>query len=89
MTGTAMIGLAAGTARLPVFQDTHTRVKETSDLWLGALVGRLGHDLNDGALPDLIGTEDTELDTDDGLHVRASFIKTERHSSLLNVACDV
>jgi hypothetical protein len=83
MTGAAMIRLTTGTARLTIVQNTHTRIKEASNLGLISIIGILTGNLNHGASHDFIWAEDTELDSNDILRIRSGLIETRWHSTIL------
>jgi hypothetical protein len=70
MTRAIIVGLAAGTALLAILQDTHARIKETTNLGLISLIGIIGSDFNYRPFLNLIGRENTELDTQDRFNFR-------------------
>ena len=79
MPRTGVVRLAARTTDLTVLQDAHTGIKETPDLGLIALEGRLRYHFHDRSLLDLLGRHNTELDADYCLHIRGSLIKSRWH----------
>jgi hypothetical protein len=70
MTRATVIRLATAAARLAIVEHTHTGVKETANARLISIIGSGVRNLYDGALLNLIWTENPELDTDHGLDIR-------------------
>jgi len=69
VTGAVVIRLATAAAGLAIVQNTHARIEQAPDAGLIAIVGPGIRDLDDRALLDLIGTEDTELNANNGLDI--------------------
>jgi hypothetical protein len=65
MAGAVMIGLAAGTADFSIVQDTHTRIKETSDLGFVSFIRGVRGNFYHRAPLDLLRRKDAELNTHD------------------------
>jgi hypothetical protein len=81
MAGASMICLPTAPTRLPIVEDAHARVKETTNTRLVAVVcARICH-FYDGPLFNLIRTENPELDTDHGLDIRIWTMKSGWHLS--------
>jgi beta-phosphoglucomutase-like phosphatase (HAD superfamily) len=70
MTRATVIRLTAAATRLAVVEHTHTGVKETANAGLISVIGSGVRNLYNGALLNLIWTENPELDTDHGLDIR-------------------
>jgi hypothetical protein len=70
MTRATVIRLTTAAACLAVVEHTHTGVKETANAGLIPVIGSGVRNLYDGALLNLIWTENPELDTDHWLDIR-------------------
>jgi hypothetical protein len=70
MSRAVVVGLAARTALLSVFQYAHTGVKEATNLWLRSLIGSIGCNFYYGTSLNLVGAEYAELDSEDRLNLR-------------------
>jgi hypothetical protein len=81
MTRATVIGLTAAAACLAIVEYTHTGVKETANAGLITIIGSCVRNLYDGALLNLIWTENPELDTDHWLDIRIWTMNSRWHLS--------
>jgi hypothetical protein len=82
MPRAGMIRLPTAAARFSVIQNTHAGVKQSTDSGFVAIVGSCIRNLNHRAFLNLIGAEDSELDSYDWLNVRIRPNDSCRHSPL-------
>jgi hypothetical protein len=81
MAGTAVICLTTAPTSLPIIENTHARVEQTTNTRLVAVVcARICHFYH-GPLFNLIRTENPELDTYHGLDIRIWTMKSGWHLS--------
>ncbi len=79
MTRAAVICLSTTAACLPIVENTHARVKETSNTGLISIVGSTVRDLHDRTVFNLFRAENPELDTHHGLDIRIWTVHTSGH----------
>lgn len=79
VAGASVVGLAAGAARLSIVQNTHSGVKEATDFGFIALIGVLRCDFNNRTTLNLLGAENTELDSNDGFNFGTWSVETCGH----------
>jgi len=70
MARAVVIRLTTRATLLSVIQDTHSRVKEATNLGFVALIRSIGCNFYDRATLNLIGAENAELDPKNGLNFR-------------------
>jgi hypothetical protein len=83
MAGALVICLAATATLLAIIKNTHTRVKEATDLWLIALVCAAVRNFYDRTAFNFIRTEYTNLNANYWLNLRRRSIETCGHLLLI------
>ena len=84
VAGTGVIRLATTAAGFSVVQDTHARVKQATNARLVSVICSCICNLYDGSALDLIGAENPELNSYNGLNVRSGSVQSARHLSYLS-----
>ena len=83
MAGALVICLTTAATLFSVIKDAHTRVEETANLWLIALIGPAVRNFYDRTPLNLIRAEYTNLNTNDGFNLRRRSIETCGHLLLI------
>jgi hypothetical protein len=81
VSGASVICLAAAATRLPIVENTHSRVKETTNTGLIPIVRTGIRNFHYGALFNLIGPENPKLDTHHRLDIRIRTMDSCGHLS--------
>jgi hypothetical protein len=79
VTGASVIGLAAGTTCLAIVQNTHTGIKESTNLRFISFICILRGDFYDGTSLNLLRTENSELNPNNRFNLRSRSIETCGH----------